>query len=241
MPDRAFVTMFFKEFREVAPSNAVCLEWGTVYLDLYFTDICSEKWSLEYEVNPALQTIDWDARIIHSAIEDLPALVAKQDRVVEFDVILCTQVLEHIRVPRDLVNALRNVVVEGGLIYFSAPGGVSYFHGVPDNFFFFTSNGLKAVVKDADGLCSIAERTGGSYYTTVAYGMGMGLPDMKPEYMLEAYDSAPLKARPWPMQIEVFLLARRSATCERIDTVRRFRPDCRKAFDNCSYLPEWKT
>ena len=238
MSDRAFVSMYFKEFRDVAPSNAVCLEWSTLYTNLYFSEKCREKWSLEYESNPSRRGIDWDARIIRSPVEDLPALLAKQDRVLQFDVILCTQVLEHIRVPRAAVHALRSVTAEGGLIYFSAPGGVSFFHGVPDNFFFFTTNGLKAVVEDA-GLCSIAERSGGSYYTTVAYGLGVGLPDMKPEYMLEAYDKPWPSPRPWTMQMIVFLLARRSVSCERLDTVRRHRPDCREAFDNCSYLSEW--
>lgn len=59
-----------------------------------------------------------------------------------FDTILCTQVLEHVQEPAQVLNELKRVLAPGGVLILSAP---QYWetHEEPNDFFRYTEHGLR--------------------------------------------------------------------------------------------------
>lgn len=65
-----------------------------------------------------------------------------------YDVIVNTQVLEHVEHPEKVVKELARVLKKGGRLYLTTPQ-ISHVHGAPYNFFFFTRFGLKSLFEKA--------------------------------------------------------------------------------------------
>lgn len=63
-----------------------------------------------------------------------------------FDGILCTQVLEHVNEPTDVINEFYRVLKPGGVLYLSAPQGWGV-HQEPHDYFRFTHYGLKYLLE----------------------------------------------------------------------------------------------
>lgn len=66
----------------------------------------------------------------------------------EFDCIICTQVLEHVKEPQLVVNEAYRVLRPGGSIYLSAPQGWGV-HQAPHDFFRFTCYALEYLFEKA--------------------------------------------------------------------------------------------
>lgn len=64
-----------------------------------------------------------------------------------FSIILCTGLLEHIPDPHRLVGEFRRILKPGGRLVLSA-SAVFPFHGAPDNFFHFTTNGFRLLFSE---------------------------------------------------------------------------------------------
>lgn len=81
-----------------------------------------------------------------------------------FDVILCTQVLEHVPYPSAVVKELHRLLKPSGRLFVTVPQGYGI-HGEPYNFYYFTKYGLELTLKDAGfGDIRIEERGGHFYY-----------------------------------------------------------------------------
>jgi SAM-dependent methyltransferase len=65
-----------------------------------------------------------------------------------FDVVLCTQVLEHLELPHESVQEMFRVLKKGGRLVLTAPMA-HVEHQVPYDFFRFTSFGLRSICKRA--------------------------------------------------------------------------------------------
>ena len=65
-----------------------------------------------------------------------------------FDAILCTQVLEHLELPRESVCEMYRVLKPSGKLYMTVPMAQNE-HQTPYDFFRYTSYGLKAICRDA--------------------------------------------------------------------------------------------
>lgn len=65
-----------------------------------------------------------------------------------FDVVLCTQVLEHINRPQEFLKELYRVLKPGGILYLTAPQGFKE-HQIPYDFFRYTSFGLRFLFEQA--------------------------------------------------------------------------------------------
>ena len=81
-----------------------------------------------------------------------------------FDVILCTQVLEHVPYPAEVVKELCRVLTPSGILFVTVPQGYGV-HGEPYNFYYFTRYGIELTLKDA-GFAEVetVERGGYFYY-----------------------------------------------------------------------------
>jgi ubiquinone/menaquinone biosynthesis C-methylase UbiE len=65
-----------------------------------------------------------------------------------FDAVLCTQVLEHLELPRESVRELYRVLKPGGKLFLTAPMAHPL-HQEPYDFFRYTSHGLRSICADA--------------------------------------------------------------------------------------------
>lgn len=65
----------------------------------------------------------------------------------EFDVVICTQVLEHTAKISETVSEIRRVVKDGGLVFVSTPL-VFPEHGAPYDYYRFTQYGLREIFRD---------------------------------------------------------------------------------------------
>ena len=65
----------------------------------------------------------------------------------EFDTIISTQVLEHVRRPWLVVEEMRRILKPGGIAFITAPFLVQH-HGHPDDFFRYTTSGIASLFAD---------------------------------------------------------------------------------------------
>jgi SAM-dependent methyltransferase len=81
-----------------------------------------------------------------------------------YDVVLCTQVLEHVPYPAAALRELHRVLRDSGRLFVTVPQGFGI-HGEPYNFFYFTKYGLELILKDAGfEVLTVRERGGYFYY-----------------------------------------------------------------------------
>ena len=78
---------------------------------------------------------------LHGAVEDLPVEDAS------FDLVLCTQVLEHCDDPERAVRELRRVLAPGGRLLASTHG-VQVYHPSPGDFWRWTHTGLERLFRE---------------------------------------------------------------------------------------------
>lgn len=83
------------------------------------------------------------------------------------DAILCTQVLEHVERPREVVGELFRVLKPAGTLYLTAPMAHAE-HQAPHDFFRFTSFGLRSLCREA-GFGQVEIASFGGLFTRLAY------------------------------------------------------------------------
>ena len=94
----------------------------------FFRDAASEYVGVDVVENPAAD--------LHGSIEQLPVPDAS------FDIVLCTQVLEHTLDPAQGVRELRRVLAPGGRVLASTHG-VEVYHPSPEDYWRWTHAGLE--------------------------------------------------------------------------------------------------
>ena len=62
--------------------------------------------------------------------------------------IICTEVLEHVEYPQEVMNEFFNILKKGGKLYLTCPQGWGL-HQEPYNYYNFTKYGLKSLLKNA--------------------------------------------------------------------------------------------
>ena len=66
-----------------------------------------------------------------------------------YDAIICTEVLEHVEFPQDVINEFYRILKKKGRLYLTVPQGRTL-HQEPYNYFYFTRYGLLSLLKNAD-------------------------------------------------------------------------------------------
>lgn len=65
-----------------------------------------------------------------------------------YDVVLSTEVLEHVASPQKVMNETYRILKKGGKLFLTTPQGWMI-HQAPHNYFYFTKYGLESVLKEA--------------------------------------------------------------------------------------------
>ncbi len=86
-----------------------------------------------------------------------------------YDIILSTQVLEHVREPQRVVSEMARVLKPGGHLFLTTPQS-SPLHNLPYNYFNFTNLGLRILFENA-ALKVDKEEPQGGHFTLLAYNL----------------------------------------------------------------------
>jgi len=165
-PERLSIDRFVKN--EVAPNvkkDALVLDAGagTRYFSNFFKH--TRYVSTDFE-----NVFDENSRDIHDFVCDL-ADIPKEDNT--YDVILNTQVLEHVPDPQKVANELFRVLKPGGNLYVTVPQ-MWMVHGAPYNYFFFTRYGLEEMFTKAGFTIKKIEARGGAFWFMTKFTSVLG-------------------------------------------------------------------
>lgn len=80
-----------------------------------------------------------------------------------YDVVVCTQVLEHVKYPQKTINEFYRILRPDGKLFLTAPQGWKL-HGEPNNYFNFTRYGLELLFKNAEFMVISIESVGGVFW-----------------------------------------------------------------------------
>ena len=100
---------------------------------------------------PSLASVRAQAELIHEALPDLPEHLVRERAVASFDLVLCTQVLEHSRDPAQALREITRVLRPGGHAFVTTHG-IWPFHPYPVDLWRWTQQGLETIVGDTPGL-----------------------------------------------------------------------------------------
>jgi SAM-dependent methyltransferase len=107
----------------------------------FFAEVAAEYVGLDVVENPAAE--------LRGSVEAMPVDDAS------FDVVLCTQVLEHCDDPAQAVRELRRVTAPGGRVLASTHG-VQVYHPSPQDLWRWTHEGLRRLFESNGGWSSLA-------------------------------------------------------------------------------------
>jgi SAM-dependent methyltransferase len=123
----------------------------------FFAERASDYVGVDVVENPVAE--------LRGAVEDLPV----EDG--SFDLVLCTQVLEHADDPAQAVRELRRVTARGGRVLASTHGTQVY-HPSPQDYWRWTHEGLRRLFEENGDWDSVAVQPGAGTATTLAMLLG---------------------------------------------------------------------
>ena len=133
----ALPDVFSSEVEKHAVPNGTCLEFTPVYLaDSNLQGLCKTTWELAYSSDMCDKGKYKGANGYCMDVHTLDH-VAQPD---QFDLVICTQVFEHLTRPWVAARQLARVLRPGGILMFSAPH-TSIYHAHFDDYYRFTVAG----------------------------------------------------------------------------------------------------
>ena len=155
--ERNLILGVVREAAAATPAGARVLDAGAgdaPYRELFgHTDYKTTDWA--ESVHPGARSAD-----IIASLDALPVDDAS------FDVVLCTQVLEHVAEPAAVLAELRRVLRDGGELWLTVPF-VGELHEEPHDHYRYTSHGLRGLCERA-GFGEIRTWPLGGYFTAMA-------------------------------------------------------------------------
>ena len=112
-----------------------------------------------------------------------------------YDVVLLTEVLEHVEYPQKVINEINRILKKGGKLFLTTPQQYML-HQKPYNFYYFTRYGLESLLKNA-GFKSYSIRSMGGYFWTL--GDLIKFNSVLTQYKRWFFIYYPLKLVEWPL------------------------------------------
>lgn len=140
-PERGIVDEFIQGIRLARPGDLL-LDAGAG--NFRFRELLREKGYI-YESQDFDQVFDQDSRGKHTYVCDIHSIPVEPNR---FDVVVCTQVLEHLPDPLTAIQELSRILKPGGELFLTT-NLLFPIHGAPYDFFRFTNFGLEYLCKES--------------------------------------------------------------------------------------------
>ena len=105
---------------------------------------CRNRELIENQTYIALDAACGDQSWNYSGLDAIANLEKVPFKPNSFDLVICTQVLEHVREPQIVLNEFFRIAKEGGSIYISAPQGWGV-HQAPYDFFRYTHESIEKI------------------------------------------------------------------------------------------------
>lgn len=139
-PEKFSIEAFICEVASSLPEGILVLDAGSGKQPYrkYFSH-------LSYEGTDFEDIFDSDSRKVQDfvcSLDDIP----KEENT--YDVVINTQVLEHVPDPQKVIRELYRILKPGGSLYVTAPQGWGV-HGAPYHYFNFTNHGLELLFNNA--------------------------------------------------------------------------------------------
>lgn len=158
-PERGMVDKFIQNIRIARPGE-VLLDAGAG--NFRFRELLREKGYI-YESQDFDQVFDQDSRGKHTYVCDIQCIPVESER---FDVVVCTQVLEHLPNPLLAIRELSRILKPGGELFLTT-NFLFPIHGAPYDFFRFTNFGLEYLCKES-GFSKIEIVARGGFFSLCA-------------------------------------------------------------------------
>lgn len=155
--ERELILAVVREAAAAAPAGARILDAGAG--DAPYRELFAHA---DYKTTDWTESVHEGARRadIVASLDALPVPDAS------FDVVLCTQVLEHVPEPAAVLAELRRVLRPGGALWLTVPF-VGELHEEPHDHFRYTSHGLRGLCERA-GFGEVRTWPLGGYFTAMA-------------------------------------------------------------------------
>ena len=157
-----------------------CLDWDGWYVGSIFATICTEKDVIQYttsepqEVKP--KKLIWTASGANPwATRWYMADAHSMSRTLQrgaYDLIIANSVFEHFRQPFAVMQEIFVLLRPGGFLFWHTPFEYE-FHGVPNDYFRFTTSGARAIAESAGLEVEFAEGDGG-FVAVLSNLVGLG-------------------------------------------------------------------
>jgi len=141
-PERGIVDDFIQDIRVARPGDLL-LDAGAG--NFRFKNVLIKK-DYIYESQDFDQVFDQDSRGKHTYVCDIHSIPVEANR---FDVVICTQVLEHLPDPLRAIQELSRVLKPGGELFLTT-NLLFPIHGAPYDFFRFTNFGLEYLCRESE-------------------------------------------------------------------------------------------
>jgi len=158
------------------------MEWDPLfYVHQYFPSCAQSTYNLWYKSDPAEMRVE--GTTIYADILKLPQVAG----ALKMDLVVATQVWEHLSQPVPSVKALHDSMNPGGVLLFAVPFKAP-FHGAPEDYWRYTKSGVVEVLEQG-GFCvpRSAMASGGDFIYSIGLNAGISAGDFSQEELLASY------------------------------------------------------
>jgi len=158
-----------------------CLEWEPIFYMKKYPSCAKASYSLSYVAEDEKMGVH--GKIIHADILKLPKVAGP----LKMDLVVATQVWEHLSKPVESLTALYETLKPGGVLLFAVPFKAP-FHGAPEDYWRYTKSGVIQVMEQS-GFCvpRSAMASGGDFIYSIGLNAGISAGDFSQEELLNAY------------------------------------------------------
>lgn len=172
--ERRYINYFLRKAAVMVKPGSRCLEWGLAYIQSFMNTTCTIQDEIVYRESKQAPTKLPKGQTVYGDLHNLTGVVDNAT----YDVVVCTQVFEHLHSPLVAASELFRITKPGGLVFVTAPH-LCPFHGSPADFYRYTHIGIRQVLTTA-GFDVVAIEKAGNVMTSVAVFEGFATVELTP-------------------------------------------------------------
>jgi hypothetical protein len=165
-PERYWIRKYIYSAQEWVPGG-VCMDWDGNYLKQF--PKCTKSYIMKYEPDPNKQRVA--GNVIYGDVYTFQKMIGPG--FPKFNLVISTQVFEHLRNPYVAAQQLFQVIAPGGALLYTAPQ-TAHYHEVPGDYLRYTKEEVIYLFESA-GFCVPRHMMAGSGDFIFDVGRNLGL------------------------------------------------------------------